>query len=222
MEDSATLAARAAQEIAASARTSPTDPGPSSDDSLVKEGLIDAINQVFALFRLNYHNQYYAAFSEEEQLRQIKKLWLESLRGFPSAQILQGAKRAVENNEYLPTLKAMRDCCIDALADLGLPSARDAYIEACNGSHAREEASWTHPCVYWSARDTGWSLLAGGAERESWPAFEASYHERCAQWLRGNPPPPVPEPSARELPLRPLDPEEARLELRRIRRACDL
>ena len=38
---------------------------------------------MFALFRLNYHNQYYAAFPDAEQLKQIKKLWLDALRDYP-------------------------------------------------------------------------------------------------------------------------------------------
>ncbi|NCF19406.1 MAG: hypothetical protein GWP63_14275, partial [Haliea sp.] len=57
---------------------------------------------MFALFRLNYHNQYYAAFPDAEQLKQIKKLWLESLADYPVEQILKGAKHAIEHSEYLP------------------------------------------------------------------------------------------------------------------------
>ncbi len=60
------------------------------------EAHVEALNQVFALFRLNYHNQYYAAFPDAEQLRQIKKLWLESLSDYPVEQILKGAKHAIE------------------------------------------------------------------------------------------------------------------------------
>ena len=93
MPDSRDLIQRVARGIEASKTTSPTPPGqtdrkpqaPASD-------YIDAINQVFALFRLNYHNQYYAAFPDAEQLKQIKKLWLESLANYPVEQILRGAK----------------------------------------------------------------------------------------------------------------------------------
>ena len=44
---------------------------------------MDAINRIFALFRLNYHNQYYAAFQHDDQLKQIKRLWRDSLSRYP-------------------------------------------------------------------------------------------------------------------------------------------
>ena len=120
MQESKDLAARVEREIAASSTTSPTPPGPTDGQATAPAkadpALVEAINQVFALFRLNFHNQYYAAFSEAEQLRQIKKLWLESLRDFPPAQILQGARRAIDASEYLPTLHRMRSCCDESFA----------------------------------------------------------------------------------------------------------
>ena len=79
------------------------------------EDYVEAINQVFALFRLNYHNQYYAAYPDAEQVKQIKKLWLESLTKYPVAVILQGAKQAIEHSDYLPTLSRMHQFCIDYL-----------------------------------------------------------------------------------------------------------
>ena len=93
--------------------------------------MVDTINQVFALFRLNYHNQYYAAWSDSQQLGQVKRLWLEALSGFSADLILRGARRAIEESEYLPTLKRMLGSCAEALAELGLPTPEQAYEEAC-------------------------------------------------------------------------------------------
>ena len=85
----------------------------------VFDGHIDALNQVFALFRLNYHNQYYAAFPDNTQVNQIKKLWLESLADYPVEQILRGARHAIEHSEYLPTLNRMHECCQQGLTEFG-------------------------------------------------------------------------------------------------------
>jgi len=156
MRDSGELAQHVEREIAASKATSTIPPGQSETRHKPDPALVEAINQVFALFRLNYHNQYYAAFSEAEQLRQIKKLWLDSLKDVPPAQILQGAKLAIENSEYLPTLNRMHKCCEESLPTLGLPAARDAYPEACNAGSPPERAHWSHPLVYWARRDSGW------------------------------------------------------------------
>ena len=140
---------------------------------------------MFALFRLNYHNQYYAAYPDAEQLRQIKKLWLDSLADYPIEQILKGAKHAIEHSEYLPTLNRMLECCQQGLADLGLPSAHDAYVEACRAPAPRAAQAWSHPAVYLAGRDSGWYFLANNTERTSWPVFCEHYQRYCARVLQG-------------------------------------
>lgn len=149
------------------------------------EARIEAINQVFALFRLNYHNQYYAAFPDAQQLKQIKKLWLDALADYPIEQILKGAKHAIEHSEYLPTLNRMLECCRQGLADLGLPAARDAYIEACRAPAPRAAQAWSHPAVYLAGRDSGWYFLDNNTERTSWPVFSEHYQRYCTRVLQG-------------------------------------
>jgi len=140
---------------------------------------------VFALFRLNYHNQYYAAFPDAEQIRQIKKLWLDALADYPVEQILKGAKHAIEHSEYLPTLNRMLECCQQGLTDLGLPSPRDAYLEACRAPAPRAAQAWSHPAVYLAGRDSDWYFLANNSERVSWPVFREHYQQYCTRVLQG-------------------------------------
>jgi len=186
MSDSRELIQRVAQEIAASSKTSPTPHGQSETGRrLATEAHVEALNQIFALFRLNYHNQYYAAFADAEQLRQIKKLWLESLADYPVEHILKGARHAIEHSEYLPTLNRMLECCQQGLADLGLPSAHDAYVEACRAPAPKSAQRWSHPAVYLAGRDSDWYFLANNTERTSWPVFKEHYDGYCARVLRG-------------------------------------
>ncbi|MCB1709815.1 MAG: hypothetical protein KDI10_13930 [Halioglobus sp.] len=189
MPDSQDLIQRVAQGIAASRTTSATHPGQTRGEGpgrrSAPEARIEAINQVFALFRLNYHNQYYAAFPDAEQLKQIKKLWLDSLADYPVEQILKGAKHAIEHSEYLPTLNRMLECCQQGLTDLGLPSARDAYIEACRAPAPRADQAWSHPAVYLAGRDSDWYFLANNTERSSWPVFRDHYQRYCTRVLQG-------------------------------------
>lgn len=222
MHNSGELAQRVEREIAASKATSPIPPGQSDTRYRPDPALVEAINQVFALFRLNYHNQFYAAFSEAEQLRQIKKLWLDSLKEVPPAQILQGAKLAIENSEYLPTLHRMRQCCDDSLPALGLPAARSAYLEACNAGPAPELRHWSHPAVYWAGRDSGWQQLASAPEAQSWPVFNRHYQTRCGALLRGDNVPPVPEPEKNRLTMQALEGEAALAQVQRLRRQNDV
>ncbi|GAB5415356.1 MAG: hypothetical protein Cons2KO_29590 [Congregibacter sp.] len=221
MQDSEELAQRVEREIAASSTTSRTPPGqtrsPNEGASKTDPALVDAINQVFALFRLNYHNQYYAAYSEAEQLRQIKKLWLESLRDYPPVQILQGARRAIENSEYLPTLHRIRQCCQESLAELGLPEARQAFLEASNAGAPPEANVWSHAVVYWAGRDCGWHWLSTTNETQSWPGFLEHYQKRCAQVLRGDGIAPVPEAQTPVLTTKPLEGDAVKAALDKLR-----
>ena len=186
MADSRDLIKQVAREIEASRTTSPTRRGQTDTTRRAEtEAHIEAINQVFALFRLNYHNQYYAAFPDAEQLKQIKKLWLDSLADHPVEQILKGAKHAIEHSEYLPTLNRMLECCQQGLSDFGLPSAHDAYVEACRAPSPRSAQRWSHPAVYLAGRDSDWFFLTNNTERTSWPVFREHYQQYCARVLRG-------------------------------------
>ena len=140
---------------------------------------------MFALFRLNYHNQYYAAFPDAEQLKQIKKLWLESLADYSVEQILKGARHAIEHSEYLPTLNRMHECCQQGLADIGLRHPHEAYLEACQAPSPKSAQRWSHPAVYLAGRDSDWFFLANNSERVTWPVFRDHYQRYCARVLRG-------------------------------------
>ncbi len=167
-------------------KTSATPPGQSeAPRPVASEEQVDAINQVFALFRLTFHNQYYAAFPDSSQLNQIKKLWLESLAHYPVEQVLRGAKHAIENSEYLPTLNRMHECCLQAMDEYGLPGARDAYLEACRAASPKSAQSWSHPAVYLAGRDSDWFFLANNTEHTAWPVFRDHYQQYCSRAIRG-------------------------------------
>ena len=137
------------------------------------------------MFRLNYHNQFYAAYPDSEQLNQVKKLWLEALRDFPTEQVLRGARHAIESSEYLPTLNRMLECCHASLSDLGLPDARSAYREACEAPSPKSAQDWSHPAVYFAGRHTDWFTLANDPESVTWPLFRDAYRACCARVMRG-------------------------------------
>lgn len=177
---------------------------------------------MFALFRLNYHNQYYAAFPDAEQLSQIKKLWLEALQGFATEQVLRGARRAIETSEYLPTLHRMLVCCRQGLDKHGLPTTHDAYVEACTAATPKSAQRWSHPAVYLAGRDSDWFFLANRPESVALPVFSEHYERYCARVLRGERLE-VPEPQALEqATARPLSREEQLARLHALREAAKL
>jgi hypothetical protein len=214
MPDSKDLIQQVARDLEASRTTSPTAAGPSREISAQQ---IDTINQVFALFRLNYHNQFYAAYPDNEQLNQVKKLWLEALAGFPVEQVLRGARHAIETSEYLPTLNRMLESCHASLREYGLPDARSAYLEACRAGSPKSAQHWSHPAVYLAGRDSDWFFLANNTENLTWPVFRDRYRDYCGRVMAGEKlevpaPEALPEPDHR-LSSR----EEALAELKKIK-----
>ena len=90
--------------------------------------LIDAINEIFAMFQVNYHNQYYSAFGDSSDSENLaKKLWLSKLNDFSSNILYRAAEKIITESEYLPTLNKMIQACVYFKLPPRLPSPRDAY-----------------------------------------------------------------------------------------------
>ena len=184
-QDAAKLAQDIARRTEVSATTSPTPAGPTEAPGTLDSQLIETINQIFALFRLNYHNQYYAAWSDAEQVKQVKRLWLDALETYPTAVILRAAQHAIECSDYLPTLNRMIEACRHCLSDLGLPSPYDAYREACLAPSPKNGASWSHAAVYLAGRDSDWFFLANQPENKSWPIYREHYERWVSRAAKG-------------------------------------
>ncbi|NND38209.1 MAG: hypothetical protein HKO06_01295 [Pseudomonadales bacterium] len=150
-------------------------------DKAEKAEKIDAINQVFSLFRINYHNQFYAAYNDTDTLNQAKRLWLQSLATFQQQTLLMAARDIIEQSEYLPTLHRFLAAC--DRVELKLPAAREAYLEACNASTPLANHAWSHPLVYHAAKATGWNFLRSETEKKTLPVFSENF-ARLAKQLR--------------------------------------
>ena len=217
MKDSKQLLNQVEQEIARSQKTSAIAAGPTESTkpkrAAVDEHHIDAINQVFALFRINYHNQYHSAFGNTQLLNQAKKLWAETLIEFSPEVILRGAKKAIEESEYLPTLHKMISFCQGSPELHGLPDTHSAYLEACRASSPKAEFPWSHPAVYHAGRKCDWYFLANNPERETFPVFKNHYLELCNRILKGES---LPAPNIKKLEEKPEHPLSKEENLKRL------
>ena len=145
---------------------------------------VDAINQVFALFKLNYHNQFYKAFTQSNDLNSTKRLWLESLAHFSPETLLRAAKAVMQTSEFLPTLHTMLKHCEQQSIN-GLPQVHAAYLEACRAPSPKAEFSWSHPAVYHAGKNVDWYFLQSNAENVAFPVFKQAYQELCQQVMLG-------------------------------------
>lgn len=229
MQEINPLIQQLAQEIAASSKTSPTEAGRSDQagpqrarSTAEKAALVDALNEVFALFRINYHNQFYKAYSDSQVLAQIKKLWFESLQHFEPATLLRGARKVIEESEYLPTLNRMIRACQGDPESIGLPDSRTAYIEACTARSPKAAHAWSHPAVYHAGLASDWYFLANNTEKVAFPVFERHYVRICEKVMNGME---LPHPNAPSLPATietPLSKEENQQRLSELLKTLDM
>ena len=185
-------------------------------------GLIDAINQAFALFRLNYHNQYLKAFGNTSELNEVKRLWLEILGKYDAATILTAAKAVIETTEYLPTLRTMIHHCDRASKKLSLPDAHSAYIEACRAPSPKAAYTWSHPAVYHAGKDCDWFFLQSSAEALAYPIFRRKYEEICERIREGERFDSPSAPTLEKKPPAPLDKAANKSKLDALRASLDL
>jgi len=169
---------------------SPTAAGPSNAATTAQQtarrtALIDALNQVFTLFRLNYHNQYLKAFGNAAELNEVKRLWLEMLGQFDAQTLLRAAKAVIETSEYLPTLRTMIHHCERASSGPQLPDAHSAYLEACRAPSPKAAFAWSHPAVYHAGKRCDWYFLQTQAESKAYPVFREIYEELCQEVRKG-------------------------------------
>ena len=165
----------------------PTEAGqtnPSDKNEKANANKVDAINQVFALFKLNYHNQFYKAFIQSNDLNSTKRLWLESLSHFSADTLLRAAKAVMQTSEFLPTLHTMLKHCEQQSVN-GLPQVHAAYMEACRAPSPKAEFAWSHPAVYHAGKNSDWYFLQNSIESVAFPVFKHAYQEVCQKVLLG-------------------------------------
>lgn len=146
---------------------------------------MDAINQVFAEFEFAYHNQFHKAFAEAEALVIAKKYWLSSLEQYSPRQILAAAKKVIQSQDYLPSIAAFIRACEEGTDLFGLPSVRQAYLEACSAPSPKKDFSWSHEAVYFAGKAAGWYLLANEAEASALSVFRYHYEQLCKRVVNG-------------------------------------
>lgn len=146
---------------------------------------VDAINKLFADFELAYHNQFHKAYAKADQILLAKRYWSESLSGYSPIQIVAAANKLAKSSTYLPSLAEVVKACEDGMGAFGLPSARQAYVEACCATSPKVDYSWSHEAVYLAGKATDWYFLASEPEEKVFPMFEYYYKDLCQRVMRG-------------------------------------
>ena len=147
---------------------------PAGQNSAPSDDQLSAINQIFELFRFNYHNQFLKAFPDLDTMNMVKRLWLRLLGDYSGEVIMRAAEKAVKENGWLPNVHEVLARC-DVAEVLGLPAAHAAYVEACRAPSPKKEFNWSHPAVYFAGRATDWFFIANEPEEKVFPVFKRNY-----------------------------------------------
>ena len=177
---------------------------------------------MFALFRINYHNQYFSAFKDIETNNQVQRLWLESLSDYDPETILRGAKKIITESDYLPTLNRMIRACQGDPDKYGLVDAHTAYREACRAPSPKATYTWSHAAIYHAGSASDWFFLANNTEKNAFPIFERHYLKLCERVMNGET---LPAPSTIALPETietPLSKEENQQRMEAMRKQLDV
>jgi hypothetical protein len=172
MDNSKQLLNRITQQLKPASNDSKTPAGDAPTPPSVEQK--EAINQIFELFRFNYHNQFLKAFPDYDTLIMAKRLWARLLVEYSGDVIMRAAEKAVKDSTYLPTVhEVVRRC--DRADVLGLPDAHAAYIEACRAPSPKQSFNWSHAAVYYAGRASDWYFLANTPEPKAFPVFQRNY-----------------------------------------------
>ncbi len=139
----------------------------------------------FELLRINYGNQFNAAYPDVESSTAAMRLWLKSLADFPPDLVLKAAEQVIQHERYLPNLATLRSYCENAYQLYGLPESRSAYIEACRAPQPKSGFAWSHPAVYYAGRATDWFFISSESERLVYPIFKRNYEQICERVIKG-------------------------------------
>ena len=148
------------------------------------EKIADIIGYAFMLFREAYPKDFYFAYPAEEARTRARGVWKEALKKTPANRIKKTVHYLIKNNRSMPSLgEFIYRCKKITIQDLGLKEPLQAYYEACNMPNANLGSPWSHPVIYYAAKNTGWYFLKTETQRQAFPIFEYNYKVLCERIL---------------------------------------
>ncbi len=98
-----------------------------------------------------------------------------------------------------------------------IPSAHEAYVEACNASSPKQNAPWSHPAVYYAGKKTDWYFMANNTEKTVFPIYKSHYDAICQRVMNGEILEAIQTKALPESIEQPLTKEENSLRMKKLR-----
>ena len=150
----------------------------------IPDNHIELVNLIFAQLEITYHNQFHKAFKDEVSLNLAKQLWLKKLEIFSLDLIFQAIDELTSKSKFLPSLsQTLEEVKSHFLKKEGIKFIESAFAEACLGSDDPEGFNWTHPLIYETAKNFGWSDLRRSEERLGFEKFQSLLSDSIKDYL---------------------------------------
>ena len=152
----------------------------------IPKNKVELINLIFTQLEVTYHNQFHKAYPDKNSLNLAKQLWLNQLQIFEAKIVFDSINILMTSSEFLPSLSKLIITCKESKAKLnGIPSAAQAYKEACSARNDFENFSWSHPIVFYIGTETGWDFLWTQSEKETFKEFLSNYNNLIDDFING-------------------------------------
>lgn len=144
------------------------------------------VNMLFARFKAIYTHKFASAYTTSDEVKLAKREWAIAIKGLQEPLLAFAVERVKETYAWPPTIAEFLQLIKSAYSVYGLPSPREAYLEACQCRINPLEFRWRHAVVYHAGAKAGWYNLRSQEEVKSWPTFEKAYDELVAQVIQGH------------------------------------
>ena len=140
---------------------------------------------LFARFQHIYTHKFESAYADTQTANMAKKEWALSLTGFSQQQIEYAIEQCKDQFAWPPSISEFKALMLNESSPQGLPSVRNAYVQACRGADHPGTFQWSHELVYLAAKQTDFFLLRSESEARVLPIFERHYQQLCQRWQAG-------------------------------------
>ena len=131
------------------------------------------------------------AWPTDEDEAAAKRSWTKAFISVGLTQLEQihfGVEQCrLSGRPFMPSVGEFIQWCQPTPEMLGLPSAEQAYRQACALAHPTADRSKAHPAVFHAAKDAGLHLLVNQPESVSRPVFGYHYGLVVKMVMRGEP-----------------------------------
>lgn len=180
------LGQRSENKSASPSWTSKTSTGDSRSwvDPLTPENK-ERVNMLFARLTTIYGHKFKSAFQSEEEIKVAKREWALSLGHYGEQELVAAVNRCKEEFAWMPSIAEFLSVLREYSDQLGVPTAVQAYEEACLHADRPRQHQWSHPVVYHAGRASDWFRLRTEDKPDIYPYFEEQYRKLCHRLADG-------------------------------------